>query len=366
MSDVDPKADAAKPDDAVAAFDEKVEPVLRTTHFDFAHNVFKVPKARFYKPDNMDAPVFVVDLGDLQGELRFKNLKKTFSIAEDGHDSKMMETVVEALKFVEDVRPGDRIPNEILDGSSSWTVSPKHKLLAKNRLEVQLIKLISTEPVDIKTPEQMTAFLSTKENKAKLREAFKKAAVGLGLKEDDSTAVLLRLELLSRELCYIEALREAFGVVPGIAIRMKQLQELYHGDMRMMDTVERVKKLLKKGLQEYQAIFAEMDQQTGDIVGTMKSLDTQIAMIRERRDKLRYLQMKWTPLVRAWSELILGQGARVQDLLGRTYRFLATRFDTSKSLMKARKEQEEAARQAAQKAQQDKEQQAKAKPQPKK
>jgi hypothetical protein len=352
----------AKPVDAVAAFDENAEPQLRTTHFDFVNKVFRVPKARFYKPENFGEPVFVVDLGDLQGELKFKNLKKTFGIAPDSHDDKMLYTVIEALNYVEDVRPGDRIPNEILDGSASWTVSPKHKLIAKNRLEAQLIAWLSGKEGALKSAEELNAFLAERENKAKLRDAFKKAAVALGLKEDDTTAVLLRLELLARELCYIEALREAFSVVPGIAVRMKQVSELYHGDMRMMDTVERVKNLLRKGVQEYNTIFAELDAQTGEIITTLKSIDKQIELIRERRDKLRYLQMKWTPLVRAWAELVLGQGARVQDLLGRTYRFLATRFDTSKSLMKARKEQEEKMRQAQEQAQKDKEQQAKAKP----
>jgi len=207
----------------------------------------------------------------------------------------------------------------------------------------------------------MNKFLAERENKAKLREAFNKAALALGLQAGDTTAVLLRLELLARELCYIEALREAFNAVPAIARRFKQVSEQYAGDMRVMDTVERVRSLLRKGVQEYQDIFLELDAQTGEIISTLKTIDNQIILIREKRDKLRYLQMKWTPLVRSWSELVINQGARVQDLLGRTYRFLATRFDTSKSLMKARKEQEEQQRQAQIKAQQEKDALAKAK-----
>lgn len=341
-------------------FDENApEPVLRTTHFDFANKVFQVPKARFYKPENLSEPVFVVDLGDLQGELRLPNLRKTFSIEPDTHDGKMLETVVKALNFVEDIRPGDKIPDEILDGSASWTVSPKHKQLAKARLEAQLILLVSDKPVEFKTNEELSEFLAKKENRAKLREAFKKAALGLGLKEDDSTAVLMKLELLSRELCFVEALRDAFSIVPGIAIKLKQVSETYKGDMRVMDTVERVKSLLRKGVQEYQGIFDEVDAQTSAIVMVMKDLNKEIGAIREKRDRLRFLQMKWTPLVRAWAEVYINQGARVQDLMGRTYRFLATRFDTSKSLMKARKEQEEQQRAQAAKDQAAKDQAAK-------
>jgi hypothetical protein len=348
-----PEAVSTPPPLAGGMKDETSEPELRDTHFDFFNKVFKVPKARFYKPDNFDVPVFVVDLGDLQGELRLKNLIKTFNIEENPHDLELLGTVVEALKFVEDVRPGDRIPNEILDGSASWTVSPKHKLLAKNRLEAQLIAWLSGEESKMTSAEEMNKFLAERENKAKLREAFNKAAIALGLKEGDTTAVLLRLELLARELCYIEALREAFSSVPAIARRFKQVSDQYAGDMRVMDTVERVRALLRKGVKEYQDIFLELDAQTGEIISTLKTIDNQITLIREKRDKLRYLQMKWTPLVRDWSALVINQGARVQDLLGRTYRFLATRFDTSKSLMKARKEQEEAQRLAQQKQQEE-------------
>lgn len=333
---------------AGVVFDENApEPVLRTTHFDFANKVFKVPKARFYRPENLNEPVFVVDLGDLQGELKLPNMRKTFGIEPDTHDGRMLETVVKALNFVEDIRPGDKIPDELLDGSASWTVSPKHKQLAKARLEAQLILLVSDKPIEFKNNDELSTFLSKKENRAKLREAFKKAALGLGLKEDDNAAVLMKLELLSRELCFVEALREAFAIVPGIAMKLKQVSETYKGDMRVMDTVERVKILLRKGVQEYQSIFDEVDAQTSSIIMVMKDLNKEIAAIRERRDRLRYLQMKWTPLVRAWSEIYINQGARVQDLMGRMYRFLATRFDTSKSLMKARKEQEEQQRQAA-------------------
>jgi len=326
------------------AAEANAEPVLRDTNFDFENKVFKVPKARFYKPDNFDEPVLVVDLGDLQDEPKFNNLMKTFNIGVDVHDGQLMVTFVEALKFVEDVCPGDKVPNEILDGTASWTVLPKHKMLAKGRLEAQMIAWLAGEESKIASPEQLDKFLAERENRAKLREAFNKAAIALGSKEGDATAVLLRLELLARELCHVEALREAFIAVPAISRRFNQVSELYAGDMRVKDTVERVRYLLCKGVQEYQNIFFELDGQAGEIISTLKAIDNQIILIREKRDKLRYLQIKWTPLVREWSELVLNQGARVRDLLGRTYRFLATRFDTTQSLMKARKEQEDAQR----------------------
>jgi hypothetical protein len=90
-----------------------------------------------------------------------------------------------------------------------------------------------------------------------------------------------------------------------------------------------------------------VDSRSSEIIAAMRTLDKQILFIREQRDLLRFLQMKWTPLVAAWRDVQLGQGQRTADLLARTYRFLATRFDTSKSLMKARKA-EEAARLKAQ------------------
>jgi len=326
---------------------EDFEPVLQTTHFNFANKVFKAPGARFHKPENLDEPVFVVDLGDLKGEIKFKHLRRQFGIEKSSNDDQLLDTVVAALKVVEDVRPGDRIPNEIIDGSASWSVSPRHKQIAQSRLEIQLITWISGKESQIKTPDQLALFLSKKEHKSQLRIAFSKAAEQLGAKADDHAAVLTRIEMLARELCFIEALREAFQSVPTIAMILNRISEAYSGDLRMQDTIGRVRGLLRKGIQEYTDIFEDTDNQTSEIISAMKSLDRQILFIRERRDTLRYLQIKWNVQVNAWKEMDLKQGARVQDLMARTYRFLATRFDTSKSLMKARKEQE-AARMKAQ------------------
>ena len=325
---------------------EDAEPQLDTTVFNLVNRVLHVPQACFYKPDNLDEPVFVVDLGDMQGELRLKSLKKTFGIAHGSHDDKLLSVVFEALKYVEDVRPGDRIPNEILDGSASWTVSPRHKLIAKNRLEAQLITWLSGTKTNITTPEEFEKFLSLKENKEQLRLAFRKAARELGFESSNTTAVLLKLELLARELCYVEALREAFESVPAIAKRLKEVAEHFSGDPRVKDTIVRVRSLMRKGITEYTDIFAELDGKTSEIISMLKDLDKQIEVIREGRDRLRFLQMKWTPLVNAWSELVINQGGRVQDLMARTYRFLATRLDTTNSLIKGRKEKEEIERQA--------------------
>ncbi|MDX2221734.1 MAG: hypothetical protein SFV21_03230 [Rhodospirillaceae bacterium] len=325
---------------------EEIEPELQTTHFNFGARVFQAPGARLYKPDNLDQPVFVVDLGDMKGEIKLPNLRKQFGIADGSHDDALLDIAVKALKFVEDVRPGDRIPNEILDGTASWTVSPRHKHLAKTRLEAQLIAWISGKPVATQTPDQLSQLLASKENKTALRAAFTRAASELGHAPDDHTAVLTRLEMLARELCFIEALREAFNAVPSIGFRMKQAAELYGGDTRMMDTITRVRGLMRRGIQEYQDIFTAVDGRSSEIISAMRTIDKQILFIREQRDLLRFLQMKWTPLVAAWRDLQLGQGQRTADLLARTYRFLATRFDTSKSLMKARKA-EEAARMKA-------------------
>ncbi|MCB2106319.1 MAG: hypothetical protein KDE14_01405 [Rhodobacteraceae bacterium] len=334
------------PDTASGEADQQPQ----TTHFNFVAKVFRAPGARFYKPENFDEPVFVVDLGDMRGEVRLAHLRKQFAIEPGGHDDVLMDTAVKALNYVEDIRPGDRIPNEIIDGSASWSVSARHKVLAKIRLEGQLIAWISGKDFGSMTAEQFEQFLAAKENKAALRNAFNKAAVELGSATGDHTAVLLRIELLARELCFIEALREAFSVVPSIAVRLKQIADNFGGDIRMMDTITRVRGLMRKGIQEYSGIFAAVDHQSDEIIVAMREIDGQISMIRERRDGLRFLQIKWNPLVEAWKDVDLGQGNRVSDLLGRTYRFLATRFDTSKSLMKARREAEDAQRQAQEKA----------------
>jgi hypothetical protein len=119
--------------------DERYEGPARNTHFDFQARVFQAPGACFVLNGKDKEPMFAVDMGTGLGYISLKDLRRTFHIAEGSHDDKLIASAAAGLRFVPDIRPGDEIPNEILNGTASWTVARKHKQIARDRIQVQLL-----------------------------------------------------------------------------------------------------------------------------------------------------------------------------------------------------------------------------------
>ena len=51
----------------------------------------------------------------------------------------LLDVVEKGLRFVHEIRPGDSIPSELLDGTASWRVEERHRRRARGRLMAQLI-----------------------------------------------------------------------------------------------------------------------------------------------------------------------------------------------------------------------------------
>lgn len=83
--------------------------------------------------------MFAVDMGAGRGYISLAHLRSTFHIVQGSHDDVLIDKAEAALHFVPDIRPGDEIPNEILDGSASWTVARRHQQIARDRLQVQML-----------------------------------------------------------------------------------------------------------------------------------------------------------------------------------------------------------------------------------
>ena len=154
-----PSADATETDAAGA-----VPAGPRNTHFDFQAKVFQAPGACFLLKGKDKEPMFAVDMGDAQGIVSLKDLRKTFFIAADSHDDKMIDRAAAGLRHVPDIRPGDEIPNEILDGSASWTVARRHNQIARDRLQVQLISWMTGKPIAYTNQDDLKKIMASDEN----------------------------------------------------------------------------------------------------------------------------------------------------------------------------------------------------------
>jgi hypothetical protein len=325
---------AILPDTACQSRGDSETPDANHTHFDFRNRVFAAPGACFTLKQPGDMPSFSVDLGDLVVLIDIAALKRQFEIEDNTHDARLIEIAVKGLKYVPGIRPGDRIPSELLDGRASWKVDARHIVLADRRIRVQLLSWLSRKEVVISDPDELAMFLDQIENKEKLRTAFGEAALALGLAASDTGPVIARIEMMAREICYIEALRERYQAIPQVVAKLTRLQQRRGIDSRTRGEIQRILTLTKKSVEEYSKLFAEVDAQTGEIISALKSIDRQIGYIRAKRDDLHALMMRWDPIIAAWDDPEIGQPQRLSQIIALTYRFLAQRYSASKSLLR--------------------------------
>lgn len=310
----------------------KHEGPARTTHFDFQGKVFQAPGATFVLKGKDKQPMFAVDMGAGQGYVTLPALRVTFAIEKGSHDDHLIEKAAAGLRFVPDIRPGDEIPTELLNGSASWTVARKHKQIARDRIQVQLLSWISGRPIVYSNQDELKKIVSDDENKKALKDAFGRAAVALGFEASQSEKVLDLIETLAREICYIEALRDRALELKKIQANIEALVKVYT-DLRGATEVGRVKILIAKGVNEPDNLLNIVDAETADIMNALMTIDEVIKQVRRLRDDLHFVLMEWDPIIAAWQDKAMVRSVEIDRALAMTYQFLAIRFSTGKSLM---------------------------------
>ncbi len=296
--------------------------------------MFQAPGACFMIKGREKQPMFVVEMGGGQGIISLKDLRRTFFIEAGSHDDKLIDRAAAGLHYVPDIRPGDEIPNEILDGSASWTVARRHKQIARDKIQVQLLSWMSGAPVSYASQEDLKKILASEESKRGLKDAFSRAAVALGFQASESEKVLDRVETLARELCYIEALRERAQDVSKIQINLETLTKVYSADLRVSADISRMKILIVKGINELRDILDNIDAESADVMGALMSIEYIIKAVRKARDDLHHILMEWDPAMARWQNLNMVKSQEIDKAMSITYQFLAQRFSTGKSLMK--------------------------------
>jgi hypothetical protein len=309
---------------------------LRNTHFDFQAKVFQAPGAHFELIGHPKKAMFAVDMGAGQGYISLQHLRDTFHIANGSHDDQLIAKAEAGLHYVPDIRPGDEIPNEVLDGSASWTVARRHKQIARDRLQVQLLSWVSGAPITYADADDLKKIMAEETNKKALREAFKKAALAMGLPEGESEKVLDSIETLAREICYIEALRERARELTKIRTNVETLIKVYSADQRVSTDLARIKLLMARATQETDDIFNNIDAETADVLGALMSIEYVIGAVRKARDDMHFIMMQWDPVIARWQNLEMVRSQDIDKAIAATYQFTAKRFTTGKSIMQSK------------------------------
>jgi hypothetical protein len=303
---------------------------MRSTHFRFQHKVFAVDGARFAMGADQQ-PMFYVTLGKLAAALRLSLLCSEFGIAPDSEDGKLLAVVEQGLRFVKEIRPGDSIPRELLDGSASWSVEAWHVRRARLRLTLQVASPDGGREAVKLDENGLTQIADDPQTRKRYEGALDDLARRLGLAGDGRREVEARLDALAREFAYIEALRERYDHVRMVVEKTQEVARAFRGDRGMVQDVSRVRTLLLRPLGEMGSRFDALYAETGDIAAALGRLDACFSLIRQARDDLHAQLMPWDAVAERWEKLQPARNAPTEAAIRQLYQFAAQHYAQGQS-----------------------------------
>jgi hypothetical protein len=303
----------------------------RSTHFAFQHKIFTVDRSYFSLTHDTHEPVFHVPLGDLNAALTLATLRIEFGIEPDSADGKLLAMIEQSLRYVQEIRPYDSIPCELLDGSASWSVEERHRQIAHSRLAVQLSAWVNKEEIIITDPSQLEQLADDPATKARVQKGISDIAEKIGIGHERRQEVVDKIDLFARELSYIEALRELQGEVRMIFGNLTKLSKVYAKEKTVSEEIVRVLQLLRVPITDLDATFAMVDAQTADIMSILMNYESQVNYVRELRDDLHFRLRSWHGLSVKWKTQDLIRSTESEALVKETYRFAAHNFPQQQS-----------------------------------
>lgn len=317
--------DQAKPESADTAKGS-------ATHFVFDHKIFSVNGARFALTGSDHEPALMINVGEHEAAITFSSLCQEFEIEPDSNDQKMLEKVQAGLKYVKDIRPGDTIPRELLDGSASWSIDERHKSRARNRLMFE-IAAIGSEGQLNNIPDDLASFLDLTESKMWVQSGLDKIGKSIGLGPGRANSVTEMAERISRELAYIEALRDRYICVSQIVGKLKRVASAHHSERHFVDEIQRCIILMGPPVADFRGIFRLADERSRDVVKLLKDIDQNVSFARELRDELHQKMLIWDELIESW-EIDVSTPSKVnREAVKFTYRFVAHNFPQKQDWM---------------------------------
>lgn len=297
-----------------------------TTTFEFQHRVFTMADAVFRLDRTNNQVALHMTIGGVAASMAIGSIQKGFDIEPGSPDAQMLKMVEKGLRFVREIRPGDDVPNEVLDGSASWKVEPHHEQVARSRLLVQLVAWMGGGETAMNDPAEFLSAMEDPAMKEKITAAFEEAAVKLGFGPEGKQKVTDMIDQLTREMSYIEALREKVGAYFVIERKLKMLAHAYKADRTIGESLQRIQILMTGPFTQMRQSFSMVDAQTSEIISALKKLTVIIDFVRSTRDKIRDTVLLWDEIGNLWADLETERGEEAERAIAKTYRFAATNF----------------------------------------
>jgi hypothetical protein len=302
-------------------------------HFNFTHKIFQVPGNRFALSISDHDPVLLMDVGEDEAAITFEALRLEFKIEQDTHDSKLLDLVTAGLKYVKDIRSGDTIPRELLDGSASWSVDDVHKDRAKNKFMYRVAALSCPKEELPSSPSDIAAFLEGSQGKMWTQSGLDKIGEAIGLGPGRAPSVAQRADRVMRELVYIEGLRERYFQASRIVEKLDLVAEKHNNERHFVDEINRCKILMGPPVKLFRGAFQDVDSRMAQVAKVLKTTDNQIKYIRGKRDELHQKMLIRDELIEKWDFNIEAKSKHNRSVVQATYQFVAQYFPQSEDWM---------------------------------
>jgi hypothetical protein len=294
--------------------------------FRFEHKLFSVDSCVFRRADGVVS--LYMPLGGVTVAVPVDKLVKTFDIPTDSNDATLLSRVAAALKFVPQIRPGDSIPTEIINGRASWMVDPKFLAAAKAKISLQLVAWLTGKHIDNLDINEFIVLAERNDTRDRVQEAFSSIAEKLGFGAERKQDVVDLVDRFAVEVSYVEALRDQFNELRHVIQKLKTLSNLYRRERNLVEITTRCNTLLAKPVQRVLDKFAAFDANVGEILNTLQRIDAQIVYVRDTRDELRDNYLYWEEMIRLWEHVKAVTGPEAEAAVRETYRFAARNFSS--------------------------------------
>lgn len=294
--------------------------------FDFEHKVFQLKPCTFSRAPGDSRIITTLILEGLVVRVPISAIKKHFSIDDGSKDDQLLAKVVRALQYVREVRPGDTIPTEVLDGRASWLVDPRFRELAQAKLELSLVDGFNGGPALVVAASDAVAMVQASEFKQKIEVARAESARLIGIPPERVDDINDTLSQLAGEISYIEALRERFAIAKRILWQLRQIRSPDRYGRQATEDAARIVALLQRPVEQLVQRFKDIDAKLGRTHQLLKSPVPSINFIRKSRDDLRQVYLNWEEILVMWENVAPEDDEALQVAMRQTYRFAANRF----------------------------------------
>ncbi len=301
--------------------------VAPNTHFVFEHKVFKIDGC-YFAPVG-DAPALCMRLGEIDVSVSFPQLRSEFEIPKESDDGQMLAMVEEALRFIRKIRPNDSIPTELIDGTASWSVDPRHLEIAQARLTVQLTNWLTGDDVVVLDQASLMALLADEKTKEMVQRGFEEISEKLGYGRHRKHEVADKVDQFAQEMSYIEALKERVHLVARIRAKLNKLAGYHRQDPMLTEELMRMDVLIQNPLKRMADPIEDLYGQTSEIMTVLRQFPKLVTYVRQVRDTLRAELIDWEEIIALWQSQPADASSEALALARRTYRFLAQNYQQS-------------------------------------